>query len=738
MKKYNLDYLTWYDFENLSRDIVEVRESMSLEAFSDGPDGGIDFRRIYAKEHSLIVQSKHYKTYKSLFSKLKFEELPKVKKLNPSRYILVTSVNMKPDQKQAIVDLFNPYIKNPIDIICGKDIEQAIDNHDAILKKNYKLWLTSTSVLQMILQRKIIGRSNQLETEIKNKTKIYVETGNVEKTLKILNENNYVMISGAPGMGKTTLAQIASLYHVKEGYELAYVTNIDEAEDIIDETQKQIIYYDDFLGKNFLKSSPYRNEDKRLVNLLNRVNSSKKTKLIMTTREYILRQAENEYDELGNLNIEVNKIVVELSSYTSFQKAHILYNHLYYSQLSKPYLKNIVDSKNYMLIINHPNYNPRLIEMMTNATILGKFKAKEFTGKFISILNTPSEIWEKAFEQHISESARFILYSLLTSPDEIKLEDLKDVFDEFVMNYTSIRGSNIGSVDFNNAIKELDDTFVTINLTKAGRCISFHNPSITDFLISYIDRDKFIQSVLIKSSLYIKPLLDNFSIKKIRNKIHIDESLSKDFVNRIANNFSNFRDVKKGDDINTINNLYKVSSFFNNDKDQAIDNMLKDKISNIKYPTNASEYDLSSYIILLSGAGLDNDEDIASITKQLITQDIYEVEELKKIQFMFDFYGYTSKQIAVDLSIDVENLFRDTISSYGIDDMDTGELETLLSDVESFESSMNYDLSEERRNIEIAMSAKNAYEPDMDDVILDGYKESHDDIGALFESLTEK
>jgi hypothetical protein len=198
MRKYNFDFLTWFDFEGLARDIVEQREGITLEAFTTGRDSGIDFRRIYDKETTLVVQSKHYKTYSSLYSVLKNKELDKVKKLSPSRYVLVASVDMTPTQKDEIVTLFSPYILNPLDIICGNDIEQDLDKNESLLKKNHKLWLTSSNVLNLLLQRKIIGRSNQLEADIKNKIKIYVETDTVETAANILSNNGYVIIAGAP------------------------------------------------------------------------------------------------------------------------------------------------------------------------------------------------------------------------------------------------------------------------------------------------------------------------------------------------------------------------------------------------------------------------------------------------------------------------------------------------------------------------------------------------------------
>lgn len=736
MKKYNFDYLTWFDFENLSRDIIEAREAIDLEGFSDGPDGGIDFRKIYSKDDILIVQSKHYQSYKSLLGKLKLEELPKIKKLNPSRYILVTSINMSPSQKREVSSVLRPYLLSEADIVCAKDIEQIIDGNEAILKKNHKLWFTSSVVLEMIMQKKIIGRSNQLESDIRSKAIVYVETGNVDKTLEVLNKNNYVIISGAPGIGKTTLAQIVSLYHVKDGYELAYVTNIDEAEEIIDESRKQIIYYDDFLGKNFLKSSPYRNEDKRLVNLLNRINATQKTKLIMTTREYILRQAQSEYDELDGLNVTVSKILIELSNYSLFQKGHILYNHLYYSTLEKPFLEDIVRNRNYMRIIEHRNYNPRLIEAMTNSTMMKPVDPENFTKEFIAILNNPIQVWSRAFEQHISEGARILLFALLSCPQYVQVEVLQNIFNEFTKAYSTVRNLNIGSADFNTALKELDGTFIRVELLTKNRYVTYHNPSIIDFLISYIANDELIQSTLICSSVYLNPLLEIFSFKEERGKVKISNDLGIILANKIVNNFRAYMDVG-WDNSKAIIHMYELTNFFEFNRNEDIDKLLKETISQIEYPSAADDYEFSSYLSVRDSVGLNDDAGLSIIALSMLKGDIFDVADLKKITYLYEFHASITEKVVEENSIDIEQIFRDTLAGYSLEDMDSGELEVLLDDVIGLEIEVSFSLRDEREMIERAVAMKSGEQDEIEDVSA-STESPRDNITELFESLLTK
>ncbi len=64
-----------------------------------------------------------------------------------------------------------------------------------------------------------------------------------------------------------------------------------------------------------------RNEDNRLVEFIKRIHKSDNKALIMTTREYILKQAEAIYSLLERANLSRAKYIIDLSHYTRPVKA---------------------------------------------------------------------------------------------------------------------------------------------------------------------------------------------------------------------------------------------------------------------------------------------------------------------------------------------------------------------------------------------------------------------------------
>ena len=78
----------------------------------------------------------------------------------------------------------------------------------------------------------------------------------------------------------------------------------------------RIYLYDDFLGRTSITEKLEKNEDHRLVSLIERIKDSPRERLILTTREYILHQAQNVYERLNTPIFDKPQCIVDLSSYT--------------------------------------------------------------------------------------------------------------------------------------------------------------------------------------------------------------------------------------------------------------------------------------------------------------------------------------------------------------------------------------------------------------------------------------
>jgi len=359
------------EFEALGASVIERILNKRVETFKAGKDGGVDGRFwIGAKEG--IIQCKHYihTPYSTLIKKLTSEELPKVNNLDPAQYIFVTSQGLSKGNKKKIKDIFDPYIKREDDIFGKEDLNDFLlkkENQD-IVEQNFKLWITSSSVLDIIYSNAIKGRSESTIRDIKENTHKYAITENHLRGLKILEKSNVVILTGEPGIGKTTLADNLALYYAAKGYEFCDIEeNISEAESLFREREeKNILFYcDDFLGSN-LYDAISNKKDSHITKFISRVSKDNSKKFILTSRTNILNKAFSLSHNFQNSNIRDNELLLKVENLTPLDKAHILYNHIYYSNLEKDYIDAIYENKRYHEIIGHRNFNPRIIEFITD------------------------------------------------------------------------------------------------------------------------------------------------------------------------------------------------------------------------------------------------------------------------------------------------------------------------------------------------------------------------------------
>lgn len=498
---YNFETLSPKDFELLTRDLLQKELSITLETFKSGKDDGIDLR--YSKDtlNQLIVQCKHYKnsTLNDLYNALKIET-EKIKKLNPKRYIISTSQPLSPKNKDKIMQICFPFIKSTSDIYGNNDLNNLITKFPEIEKDHFKLWLTSTKVLEQILHSNIVNESRFKLDEIKEKIKKFVSNPSVNEAQNILNSENFVVISGAPGVGKTTLAEmIIYSYVANSEYEFFNISeNIQDAYSVynLDPNVKQIFYYDDFLGETHLT----KNEDSSLITFINRINKSKNRKLILTTREYILQQSKLLHEKIEKFDFK--KCIIDLKNYTKKIKADILYSHLYFSELPQEYIDNLLTEHRYFSIIEHPNYNPRIIESMTKLKIHENISAQDYHCEFIKNLDNPSEIWKHAFENQIDNKTRSVLFSIVSLGGGYWGTDYKQLIKEISKNICAkLYSENFTDLDFRKCLKILEGDFIKIY----PRGITFCNPSVSDFLENYI-----VENSMVSEFIEIADTLDQF------------------------------------------------------------------------------------------------------------------------------------------------------------------------------------------------------------------------------------
>lgn len=489
MDSFDLGRLNGFDFEVVCADLFQDLLGTRLEVFGPGPDRGIDLRHASAHDgKTIIVQCKHWPnaSQADLIRHLIDEELPKVRKLAPQRYIVATSVGLTVAGKQRIVDAFRPYIGSPGDILGREEIVVELRKRPELVKRHFRLWLSGTQVLQTVLNQDPQIRSSWAERRMRAAAETFVEHDAFNRARALVESRHVCLISGIPGSGKTTVALMLAAWLVGQGYELVEITaDAREAAAVWRDGAKQVFLYDDFLGSTALRSELPKNEDQRLESLIAEVSEAPDKVLLMTTRRHILEQARQQYPRLGTAEFQAVTDAIELTDLTWRIRAQIVYNHV--SRSNHEQRRRFANTSVWRPIIGHRNFNPRVI----GETVRLSQGRGDLAEAILENLESPEKIWEYIVDHELSDEAVHLLEVLLAfyRPSVNRLK--RAWFD-----YREALGLDGNERTFRHSMQMLEGTMIVIGRDNvlfeepwlsAGDLdlVEFHNPSIEGFVGSH-------------------------------------------------------------------------------------------------------------------------------------------------------------------------------------------------------------------------------------------------------------
>ncbi|WP_080771274.1 restriction endonuclease [Comamonas thiooxydans] len=707
MNDYDFKTLNDKEFEVLATDLLSKRDGVKYERFKPGRDGGVDGRYFSPLGEKTILQCKHWIStpIEKLIKNLAEKELLKVKRLNPDRYILVLSNPLSANDKDNIFKKLSPYLKSPSDILGREDLNDLLSLNEDIERKHYKLWIASSNVLNSLLNKAILDRSDYLLKEIISNAHIYVETENHALALEKLDKLGTVIITGPAGIGKTTLAEQLLLHYTALGYSLYYISEeIKEAESVFESEDEQIFFFDDFLGRNYLEALS-GHEGTHIVNFIKRIKKSKNKKFILTSRTTILNQGKSLNDVFENNNIQRNEFEISFDSFTDLDKAKILYNHIWHSTLSKDFVDQIYISRRYREIIKHANYNPRIIKFITDSERLSGCDVANYWEYSKSLLDNPAEVWSNSFEAQHDDFGRALILLVTLNARPILQSDLAEVFSRFLhLPYAS---SMQGKKDYLQQLRHLVGSMLNRLITpKKFTYINLFNPSIADYVLRRYALDNpalraaFSCLRSISSLNTIVDMEKNKIISKEAKNILLDEIISK----AMSSDYEGYSDAYIG----TL-----IFRRYENIKDPSIREIVESASSftmrSIEYPKLtdslklaawrfkegiSSERDISDYLSKYMNASIDFEEaqiisDLIARISDSLKQQVLEKLEHSVSEYLSDeaesefsdddvFYETTPSDFDAAPS-NLRKLIKDKFRSINIDPLDSSVEEIISS-----------------------------------------------------------
>lgn len=506
---------------------------MPFKTYAQGPDGGID-----VKSDSLtppaIIQCKHYKTNdSSKILKQAEAEASRWSHQDVSWFGFATSVDLSPKKYRDLVAKLSHLGTTEEHVWARGALNELLAKYPSIEKRHFKLWLSSYQALEQIVRPGQLVQSEALIERAFWKSKLFVETESYFGALEHLENSNFLTISGAPGVGKTTLAEIIAFNYATLGWKVVSLNEtISEAWSYLTDLDEKVLFlYDDIFGQT-TAAELAKNEPGNIANFVQALagpGHQKSKILIVTTREQVLRTAlstgddrlRREFDPSGVFRIEVKNM-------TLLEKARLLFNHLYYTYSideSAEMREGLAASARYEEVLNHEAFNPRILE---SVIVRGRPSTPDdLYDQLAAALDNPDEIWAGSFSQ-LSELSTDILLLLASFRNgRLALSKLRD---------SALEGN---ARDLEASLRILEDTWVSIRRVANEARIEFVDPSRLDYIRRHLEDSRNLERALTLCSetysiLHLLSIIDRRHWAKSKRVIEKIHALGMEHVNKLA------------------------------------------------------------------------------------------------------------------------------------------------------------------------------------------------------------
>lgn len=471
---YDFRSLSPLDFEHLARDLLNAELGATFETFAVGRDGGIDIRDGSASTIR-IGQCKHRPDLsRAQLLKIAAAEVAYWADRSVDEYRLIVSADPSPDAASSVTTALRALPTPAQPFLHRGTLNALLVRHQKVERAHFKLWLSSSQVLAAISAAPDWARSEALLQRMQDRVRLHVVTAHFSAATAALNEHGSVVLAGAPGAGKSTLAELLVLAASEDGWAICTVAGSLEAawRAAQNAEGRTVVYYDDFLGQSGIAevSGSGANDLRDFIDHVSRRKD--RLRLVMTSRSQVLGQASTSSDDrIRRLAGWAGSRIIQVSGFTRAERAQLLFNHLYFATVDGSGWQFRTGDRRFFAIVDHANFNPRIIESVVlkqhHSTVDALLQALG------DALDHPEEVWAASFQQ-LSDVAIHILLALTLLPASgVALSELYEAL-----------GHEDGR-DWSAALKVLEGSWIQVITERSNQqLVSLYDGSRRDYLLT--------------------------------------------------------------------------------------------------------------------------------------------------------------------------------------------------------------------------------------------------------------
>lgn len=533
MLRYRLDDLGWYQFEWLCQSLLKASLGLALEcwggAHSDlGRDAYCKVDLPFPSKSSMTpgpfcfqvkfveeANSSGADPVKLLIGAI-YKEASLIRKrinsksiVSPKCYVLLTNVDLDKDIREEVERIIGEVIPEALVVTQGaNDVCSLLDDNPKVRTAFPQLLgiRDFSELLSNVVNKPVLEKSKFSRERASELAKVFVPTEAYNKTISILIEHSFVVLTGPPEMGKTAIARMIGLVKLGENWQYIEVKKPEEFSRLYDEKEKQIFLVDDAFGSTEFYAHMAREWEGDMDLVLSRVNPTHW--LIWTSRSEPLKKAISKMHLQGKASKfpEPAKIIVDAKELSKREKALILYRHAKNAGLSEAGKKIIRDTAQMVVISEHftPERIRRFIDERMEEILKSNDEKNTLKDKILKAVNDviaePTDRMEKSFEL-LDEKEQIFLVAMLDAGSHGAFKsELENSFRKFTENDSSIDWEQMADVLTTHFLRKtsrpkLEDEFKVIEAV----FYDWMHPSWRDLVIDCLVKKSGLRNLFLRN-----------------------------------------------------------------------------------------------------------------------------------------------------------------------------------------------------------------------------------------------
>ncbi len=478
---FELRNLGWNSFQQLCLTIAREVLGQTVESFLDTNDGGRDgaFTGTWkptgqeSLQGQFVIQCKFTNRLNHVICPSDLEdEANKAKRLVEKgycdSYILMTNAGLSGTKAEDIEGLFRKAGVKHFNILGASWIDQQIRENKHLRMLVPRVY--GLGDLSQILDERAYAQARAILESLREDLAKVVVTDAYRKAITSLDTYGFVLLTGEPAVGKTTIASMLAMAAIDNWN--ASILKLDDPEKTIEHwnpsEMTQFFWIDDAFGVSQYEAHLVHNWN----HILPQMNSMlrKGAKIVMTSRDYIYHRARKDLKESAFPLLQESQVVIDVHDLSKDEKRQILYNHLklggqpssFRGQI-KPYLETVALHNRFIPETARRLSNP----FFTKDLNLNKLNLDNFVEK--------REVLLKEILQGLDQNSKAGLGLIYMRNDHLESPIVLQVSEEHAITRL---GSNLG--DCLAALEALDGSLVQYSREGDNPFWRFKHPTIGD------------------------------------------------------------------------------------------------------------------------------------------------------------------------------------------------------------------------------------------------------------------